>query len=98
MKIETQHWTCNVPTLLRDVDLDSAAVAAPVAQVVEVSLHGSVEAPPAIDAGQAPAMDNVIPVAQCTLITCAHAPPLASTSNQLLLTSASTAAPLLVRA
>ena len=42
-------------------------------------------------------MDNVIPAPLCAqLITCAHVPPLASTSNQLLLTSAGTAAPLLV--
>ena len=38
---------------IRDVDLDSAAVTAP-AQVIEISVQGSVEAPPAIDAGQAP--------------------------------------------
>ena len=76
--------------------LDSAAVTAP-AQVIEVSVQGSLEAPPAIDAGQAATMDNVIPAPQCeTLITCAHAPPLASTSNQLLLTSTSAAVPLLV--
>ena len=82
---------------LRDVDLDLAAVTAPT-QVVEVSVHqGLVEEPPAIDVGQAPTMDNVIPAPLCAaLITCAHAPPLASTSNQLLLTSAGTAAPLLV--
>ena len=41
--------------------------------------------------------DNVIPMLLCaTLITCANAPPLALTSNQLLLTSTSAAAPLLV--
>ena len=82
---------------LRDLDLELAAVTAP-AQVIEVSVHqGSVEAPPAIDAGQALTIDNVIPAPLCsTLITCAHAPPLASTSSQLLLTSTGTAAPLLV--
>ena len=42
-------------------------------------------------------MDNVISTPLCaTLITCAHAPTLASTSNQLLLISTSAAAPLLV--
>ena len=48
---------------LRDVDLELAAVTAPT-QVVEVSVHsGSVNAPPAIHAaGQAPTMDNVIPL------------------------------------
>ena len=63
---------------IRDVDLDSATVTAH-SQVIEVSVHqGSVEAPPAIDAGQALTMDNVIPTPQCaTLITCAHTPPLA---------------------
>ena len=67
-----------------DVDLELAAVTAP-SQVVEVSVHsGSVEAPAAIDAGQAPTMDNVIPAPLCAiLITCAHAPPLASTSAAL---------------
>ena len=35
---------------IRDVNLDSAAVTAP-AQVIEVSVQGSFEAPPAIDAG-----------------------------------------------
>ena len=82
---------------LMDVDLELAAVTAP-AQVVGVSVHqGSVEVPPAIDAGQGLTMDNVIPSPLfAALITCAHAPPLASTSNQLLLTSAGTAAPLLV--
>ena len=81
---------------IRDVDPDSAAVTA-LAQVIKASVQGSVEAPPTIDAGQAPTMDNVIPAPLCaTLITCAHAPPLASTSNQLLLTSTSAAAPLLV--
>ena len=82
----------------RDVDLDLAAVTANT-QVVEVSVHSerSVKEPLAIDAGQAPAMDNVIPAPLCvTLITCAHAPPLASTSNQLLCTSTGTPAPLLV--
>ena len=66
-------------------------------QVVEVLVHqGSVEEP-AIDAVLAPTMDNVITVPLCAeLLTCAHLPPLASTSNQLLLTSAGTAAPLLV--
>ena len=72
--------------------LFSAAVTAP-AQVMEVS----VEAPPAIDAGQAMTMDNVIPARLCTrYITCSHAPPLASASIQLLLTGTSAAAPLLV--
>ena len=81
---------------VRDVDLDSAALTAP-AQVIEVSVQGSVEVPPVIDAGQAPTMDNVIPAPQCaTLIMYAHAPPLASTANQLLLTSTSAAAALLV--
>ena len=77
------------------MDLDLAAVTAP-AQVVEVLVHqGSVEEPPVIDAGQALTMDDVIPAPLCAaLITCAHAPPLASTSNQLFLTSAGTAAPL----
>ena len=62
---------------IRDVDLDSAAVTAH-SQVIEVSVHqGSVKAPPAIHAGQAPTMDTVIPAPQCaTLITCVHAPPL----------------------
>ena len=72
---------------LRDVLLESAAVTAP-PQVIEVSVQGSVKAPPAIDADQPSIMDNVIPTPQSTtLITYAHAPPLASTSNQLLLTS-----------
>ena len=79
------------------MDLDLAAVTAP-AQVVEILVNQeSVEEPPAIDMGQAPTMDNVIPVPQCAaLITCAHAPPLASRSNQLLLSTARTTAPLLV--
>ena len=78
------------------VDLVSAAETAP-AQVTEVSTLGSVQARPAIDTGQALTMDNVIPAPLCaTYIMCVHVPPLASTSNQLLLTSASTAAPLLV--
>ena len=82
---------------LRDVDLELADVTAPT-QIVEVSVHqGSVEEPPAIDAGQAPTMDNVIPVPLCAeLIACAHVLPLASTFKQLLLTSAVTAAPLLI--
>ena len=81
---------------IQDVDLDSAAVTAP-AQVIEVSVQGSVEGLPTIDAGQAMTKDNVIPVPLCaTLITCANAPPLALTSNQLLLTSTSAATPLLV--
>ena len=42
-------------------------------------------------------MDNVIPVPPCgTLITCAHALRLASTSNQLLCTGTGTPAPLLI--
>ena len=47
----------------RDVDLDSATVTAP-SQVIEVSVHQApVEAPPAIDEGQAPTMDtcNLLP-------------------------------------
>ena len=54
------------------MDLDLAAVTAPT-QVVEVSVHqGSVEEPPAIDAGQTPTIYNMIPVPLCaTLITCA---------------------------
>ena len=72
---------------IRDLYLDSAAVTAP-AQVIDVSVQGSVEAPPAIDVGQALTTDNVIPTPQCeTLITCAHVLSLASSSNQLLLTS-----------
>ena len=69
---------------IRDVDLELAAVTAP-AQVTEVSVHqGSVEAQPGIDAVQAPTMDNLVPAPLCTtLIICAHAPPLDSTSNQL---------------
>ena len=82
---------------LRDVDLVLTAVTAP-AQVIEASVPpGLVETPPAIDAGQASTMDNVTPAPLCpTLITCAHAPPLSSTSNQLLFSSTGTAAPLLV--
>ena len=82
---------------LRDVDLELAAATAPT-QVVEVSIHqSSVEESPAIDVGQAPTMDNVITVPLCTqLIASAHAPPLGVTSNQLLLCSASTPAPLVV--
>ena len=80
------------------MDLELAAVTAP-AQVIEVLVHqGSVEEPPAIDAGQASTMDNVIPAPLCAaLLICVHAPPLASTCNQLLLTSAGTAAPGLTR-
>ena len=53
--------------------------------------------PPAIDAVQALTMDSVIPAPLCaTYKTCAHATPVASTSNQLLLTRASTVVPLLV--
>ena len=67
------------------------------AQVIEVSVQGSVEALPAIGVGQALIMDNVIPAPLCaTYITCAYAPPLASTSDRLLLISTSAAAPLLV--
>ena len=83
---------------LREVDLELAAVTDPT-QVVEVSVHsdGSVEESPVIDASRALTMDNVIPAPLCpTLITCAHVLPLASTSNQLLCTSVSTPAPLLV--
>ena len=82
---------------IRDVDLDSADVTAH-SLVIEVSVHqGPVKALPAIDGGQAPTMDNLVPAPQCaTLIMCVHAPPLASTSNQLLLASTSAAAPLLV--
>ena len=68
-------------------------------QVIEVSVHqGPVEAPPAIDAGHALTMDKLVPAPQCaTLITCVHAPPLTSTSNQLLLAHSTRAtAPLLV--
>ena len=77
---------------IRDVDLDYAAVTAH-SQVIEVSVHqGSVEVPPAIDAGQAPTMDNVIPAPLCaTLITCT-----AYGLYILLFTSKSAAAPLLV--
>ena len=75
---------------IRDVDPVSAAEAAP-AQVTDVSVLGSVEVPPAIVAGQALTMDNGYVCT--TYITCTHALPLASTSNQLLLTSASIAAP-----
>ena len=47
--------------------------------------------------GNAPTMDIVTTMQLCIqLITCAHAPPLGVTSNQLLLSSASTPAPLLV--
>ena len=78
---------------IRDVDPVSAAEAAP-AQVTDVSVLGSVEVPPAIVAVQALTMDNVIHALLCTTyIMCTHALPLASTSNQLLLTSASIAAP-----
>ena len=82
---------------LRDVDLELAVATAPT-QVVQVSIHqSSVKESPAIDAGQAPTMVNVITVPQfAQLITYAHAPPLGITSNQLLLSSASTTAPLLV--
>ena len=82
---------------LNDVDLELAAVTAPT-QVVAVSVHpGSVETPPTSDAGHAPTVDNVIPALLCaTLITCAHAPPLASASNQLLCTSTGTPVPLLI--
>ena len=53
--------------------------------------------PPAIDAGQALTMDSVIPAPLCaTYKTCAHATPVGSSSNQLLLISASTVVPLLV--
>ena len=79
------------------MDLELAAATAPT-QVVEVSIHqSSVEQSPAIDAGQAPTMDNVITMPLCAqLITCAHAPPLGVTSNQLLLSIAITPAHLLV--
>ena len=81
---------------IRDVDLDSAAVIAP-AQFQEVSVQDPVEEPPAIDAGQAPTMDNLVPTPQCaTFITCAHALPLASKCNHLLLASTSKVAPLLL--
>ena len=80
---------------IRDVDLDSAAVIAP-AQFQEVSVQDPVEEPPAIDAGQAPTMDNLVPTPQCaTFIMCAHALPLASKCNHLLLASTSKVAPLL---
>ena len=63
----------------------------------EVSVQGPDEAPPAIDAGQAPTMDNLVPTPQCaTFITCAHALPLASKCNHLLLASTSKVAPLLL--
>ena len=48
---------------IRDVDLDSANVAAR-SQVIDVSVHqGPVEAMPAIDADQAGTMDNLVPAA-----------------------------------
>ena len=49
---------------IRDVDLVLPAETAP-AQVTEVSVLRSVEAPPAIDVGQALTMDNVIPTLLC---------------------------------
>ena len=82
----------------KDVDLDFAAVTAH-SQVMELSVHQRpFEAPPSLDEGQAPTMDNLVPAPQCaTLITCAHAQPLSPTSNQLLLAhSTSAAAPVLV--
>ena len=82
---------------LREVDLELAAATAPT-QVVEVSIHQSlVEESPAIVAGQALTMDIVATVLLCAQsITCMHAPPLGVSSNQLLLSSTSTTAPLLV--
>ena len=81
---------------LRDVDLELAAATSST-RVVVVSVHqSSVEESPAIDAGQAPTMDNVITMLLCAqLIIYVHAS-LVVTSNQLLLTSAGTTAPLLV--
>ena len=81
---------------IRDIDLHSSAVTG-LSQDIEVSVHqGPVEVLPAIDAGQAPTMDNFVPGLQCaTLITCMYATPLASTSNQLFLAhSTSAVAPL----
>ena len=86
----------NADSDIQYVDLVSDAVTAP-AHVTEVSVQGSVEVPPAIDAGQVVTMDNVIPAPlYATYVTSAHAPPVASTSNQVLLTSTSAAAPLLI--
>ena len=79
---------------LREVDLELSAATVPT-QVVEVSIHqSSVEEFPAIVAGQALTMDIVTVPLCAQLITCAHAPPLGVTSNQLLLSS--TTAPLLI--
>ena len=58
---------------IRDVDLDSAAVTAP-AQVIEVSVQGSVDMPPAIDVGYAPTMDNVIPAPGAPVATLVATP------------------------
>ena len=82
---------------IREVDLELAAATAP-AQVVTVSVHQSlVKEPPAIVKGQATTMDIVTPLPLCAqLITCAHASPLGITSNQILVYSTSTPAPLLV--
>ena len=83
---------------IRDVDLDSAYVEAH-SQVVEVSVHqGTVQATSAIDAGQAPTMDNLVLAPQCAmLLRSMHAPPVGSTSNRLQLAHiTSAAAPLLI--
>ena len=79
------------------MDLELAAATAPT-QVVAVSVHQSlVEEPPTIVEGQAPTMDIVTTVPLCApLITCVHASPLGVTSNQMLVSSTSTPAPLLL--
>ena len=95
LRINIRYWLADSD--LKDVDLHLATVTAP-APVVDVSVHQeSVRESTAIEASQAPTMDNVIPAQLCAaLITCVHAPSLASTSNQLLLASAGTAAGLFV--
>ena len=83
---------------IREVDMDLELAAATAPTQVVTSVHQSlVKEPPAIVKGQALNMDIVTPLPLCTqLITCAHASPLGVTSNQILVYSTSTPAPLLV--
>ena len=64
----TSDYTVAADSDIRYVDLDSAAETVH-SQVIEVSVHqGRVEALPAIDAGRAPTMDNLVPAPQCVTL------------------------------
>ena len=92
VKRGTQHWTCNVPTLLTWMDSASA-----ISEFISVHQGQVEETSPILDACQAATMDNLVPSLQCvTLLTSVHMPPLGSTSNTLLLAHSTSVHPLLV--